>query len=208
MAKNKAAAPEPAKGRADNAGRPSGPPVLIIKLYPTVTRERHPKTGRLVLKRQHPLPSSNEYYRLKHSGRVYSKDKTHFRNKAIDMDIAIKTAATIAVRQALDEAGLFAPPALAQAFCMVKIYYPDKTRRDQHNTVYKAAFDAFKNCGVWQDDDRVELYMPLPAISRHNPRIEFHIYALEQSELYEEPVPANWQWDEAELIDLNGTYLT
>lgn len=190
--------------------RPVGPLVMIVKLYPSKTRVRDKATGLWVTQIQHPLPSSNTYYRMKHGAKRYNKAGNRFHNPAIDLDNAIKEATYIAVRRAMEVAALEDTPALVAAYCIVKIYYPDKRRRDHHNTVFKSAFDAMKNAGVWKDDNRVELYMPLPIISRHNPRIEFHIYQLPEGETGEspiEPVPEGWEWDE-ELVDLNDTYIT
>ena len=191
--------------------RPVGPLVMVVTLYPTTTRVRDKKTGLYVTQRQHPLPSSNVYYRLKHSARVYSKSGNRFKNAAIVMDGNIKTATMAAVLRAYEEYDINGAPQLVAAFCIIKMYYPDSRRRDQHNTVFKAAFDAMTNMGVWKDDNRVELYIPLPSISRHNPRVEFHIYRLPEGETGVspvEPTPPGWV-NEIGLIDENenDTYL-
>lgn len=75
----------------------------------------------------------------------------------------------------------FGPPRLgaARVGVAVRAFPPDAIRRDLGN-VRKILLDALTRCGVWDDDEQVDLeYSVWGWIDRQDPRVEVHVWPLE-----------------------------
>lgn len=127
--------------------------------WPLVPNET-PGLARLLL--SYP-PSANHIWKVAR-GRTILTDEARLYHQSVGLDL----------RQ-------FGPPRFgaARVGVAVRAFPPDAIRRDLSN-VRKILLDSLTRCGVWQDDEQVDLeYSVWGGIDRHDPRVEVHVWPIE-----------------------------
>ena len=162
---------------------PTLQPLMVVVLWPILKRTKTKGQYKLTL----ALPSTNEYKKALMGPAFHGKGNRSWAigNAGTAMSNEFRDRAELAAKAALQQCN-FLPPYLTAARCLIQVYYPDRRRRDVHNTLFKPALDGFTRAGVWKDDNLVELVIPLPKVSRSKSRVEFWIYPLDVTGLEDE----------------------